>query len=99
MGPVNTGVTCKYRHGLVVRLWDGNHSDLGSKPKRTPRSLAQKFAFLRYHYYVLLHVAIITSLLQIHCYVFYFIITSLLHHYYVIITSSLHHHYIIITHY
>ena len=26
-------ITCKYRHGLVVRLGDCNHSNLGSNPK------------------------------------------------------------------
>ena len=47
-------MTCKYRHGLVVRLRDGNHSNLGSNPNRSQRSFAQKFTFLRYHYYIII---------------------------------------------
>ena len=83
-------ITYKYRHGLVVRLWDGNHSNLGSNLNRTQRSFAQILTFLRYHYYI-----IITSLLLI--------ITSVLHHYYIIITSLLliitHYYNFIITYY
>ena len=47
-------MTCKYSHGLVVRLWDCNHSNLGSNHNRTQRSFAQKITLLRYHYYILL---------------------------------------------
>ena len=49
----------------MVRLWDGNHSNLGSNPNRTQRTFAQIFTFFRCHYYVVLR-SDYYVLLQIH---------------------------------
>ena len=87
--------------GLVVRRGvgklNGDRSNLGSNPSKSQRSVAQKFKFLRCHYYVLLgHYYIIITPLFLHYYLVItlvlLIITTLLLH---IVTSLLRHFYVI----
>ena len=82
--------SCKYRHGLVVRLaWLGNGNHSNFQPGFEPLQNPQEFAKKNYIFKISLLRIITSPLLRI-------ITNSLLHHYDINIKPSLHHHYIII---